>query len=118
MAVQPWRSIRLRMSRRCSASNRPLSMSASVVNGTFVEQRGRSSMAELAQRGPAAEIRPMSSLRLPQTFARRLGVETGDAVLRYELVEEQAFALGRMGRKAEAALAALRSHEGEGRAEV
>jgi hypothetical protein len=60
----------------------------------------------------------MSSLRLPQSFARRLGVETGEAVLRYELVEEQAAALGRMGRKAEAALAALRAHEGEGRAEA
>jgi hypothetical protein len=60
----------------------------------------------------------MSSLRLPQTFARRLGVETGEAVLRYELLQEQAAALGRTGRKAEAALAALRSHEGEGRAEV
>jgi hypothetical protein len=60
----------------------------------------------------------MSSLRLPQSFARRLGVETGEAVLRYELVEEQALSLGRMGRKAEAALAALRAHQGEGRAEV
>ena len=60
----------------------------------------------------------MSSLRLPQSFAHRLGVETGDAVLRYELLQEQAASLGRMGRKAEAALAALRAHEGEGRAEV
>jgi len=60
----------------------------------------------------------MSSLRLPQSFARRLGVETGEAALRYELLEEQAAALGRLGRKAEAALAALRAHEGEGRAAV
>ncbi|MFL5295846.1 MAG: DUF6665 family protein [Phenylobacterium sp.] len=60
----------------------------------------------------------MSSLRMPQAFARRLGVETGEAVLRYELLEEQAAALGRTGRKAEAALAALRAHEGEGRAQV
>ena len=60
----------------------------------------------------------MSSLRLPQSFARRLGVETGEAALRYELMEEQAAALGRMGRKAEAALAALRAHEGEGRPAV
>ena len=60
----------------------------------------------------------MSSLRMPQSFARRLGVETGEAVLRYELVEAQAVSLGRTGRKAEAALAALRAHEGEGRAEV
>lgn len=60
----------------------------------------------------------MSSLRLNQSLMRRLGVETGEAVLRYELMEEQAAALGRTGRKAEAALAALRAHEGEGRAEV
>jgi hypothetical protein len=31
---------------------------------------------------------------------------------------EQAAALGRLGRKAEAALAALKAHEGEGRAEA
>jgi len=60
----------------------------------------------------------MSSLRLPQSLARRLGVDTGEAVLRYELLQEQAASLGRMGRKAEVALAALRAHEGEGRAEV
>jgi hypothetical protein len=60
----------------------------------------------------------MTSLRMPASFARRLGVETGEAVLRYELLEEQAAALGRTGRKAEAALAALRAHEGDGRAEV
>ena len=63
-------------------------------------------------------MRPMSSLRMPQNLATRLGVETGEAVLRYELLEEQAASLGRLGRKAEAALAALRAHEGEGRAEV
>jgi hypothetical protein len=57
----------------------------------------------------------MSSLRMPQSFARRLGVETGDAVLRYELLEEQASSLGRAGRKVEQALAALASHDGEGR---
>lgn len=60
----------------------------------------------------------MSSLRMPQSLARRLGVETGEAVLRYELLEEQAHSLGRMGRKVEVALAALRDHEGEGRAAV
>lgn len=60
----------------------------------------------------------MSSLRLNQSLMRRLGVDTGEAVLRYELMEEQAAALGRTGRKAEAALAALKAHEGEGRAEV
>ena len=64
----------------------------------------------------------MSSLRMTASLIRRLGVETGEAVLRYELMEEQAAALGRTGRKAEAALAALRDHDeaggGEGRAEV
>ena len=60
----------------------------------------------------------MSSLRLPQSFARRLGVEPGEAVLRHELMQEQAASLGRLGRKAEVALAALRAHEGEGRADA
>ena len=60
----------------------------------------------------------MSSLRMPQAFLQRLRADAGEAALRHEIVEEQAAALGRMGRKAEAALAALRAHEGEGRAEV
>ena len=60
----------------------------------------------------------MSSLRMPQSLTSRLGVETGEAVLRYELLEEQAAALGRVGRKLESALAALRDHRGEGRAAV
>ena len=60
----------------------------------------------------------MSSLRVPQSLAKRLGIETGDAVLRYELLQEQAASLGLAGRKVEKALAALREHEGEGRAEV
>lgn len=69
-------------------------------------------------------MRPMSTLRMPQHFGaqslgRRLGVETGEAVLRYELLEEQAHSLGRAGKKVEAALAALRDHPaGEGRAAV
>ena len=59
----------------------------------------------------------MSSLRMPQTLSRRLGVETGEAALRYELLEEQASSLGRAGRKVEAALKALAEHPGgEGRA--
>ena len=62
---------------------------------------------------------PMSSLRMPQSLGRRLGVETGEVVLRYELLEEQAGSLGRAGRKVEAALAALREHPGgDGRAEL
>jgi len=54
---------------------------------------------------------------MPRSLSTRLGVETGDAVLRHELLEEQAQSLGRAGRKVEAALAALRDHPGgEGRA--
>jgi len=60
----------------------------------------------------------MSSLRLPESFKRRLPGESFEAVFNHEIAEEQAASLGRMGRKAEAALAALRAHEGEGRAEV
>jgi hypothetical protein len=60
----------------------------------------------------------MSSLRMPQSLTRRLGVETGDAVLRYELLEEQAVSLGRQGARLERALAVLRDHQGEGRAAV
>jgi hypothetical protein len=60
----------------------------------------------------------MSSLRMPQSLAKRLGVETGEAALRYELLQEQAAALGRTGAKLEKALAALRSHAGEGRGAV
>lgn len=65
-------------------------------------------------------MRPMSSLRPPQSLTSRLGVDTGEAVLRYELLEEQAVSLGRAGRKMEAALAVLRDLEqgGEGRAEA
>jgi hypothetical protein len=55
---------------------------------------------------------------MPQSLSKRLGVETGDAVLRYELLQEQAASLGQSGRKVEKALAALRDHQGEGRAEV
>jgi hypothetical protein len=61
----------------------------------------------------------MSSLRMPQSLTQRLGVDTGETVLRYELLEEQAHSLGRAGGKVEAALAALRAHPGgEGRGEV
>lgn len=64
-------------------------------------------------------MEPMSSLRMPQSLGRRLGVETGQAALNYELLEEQAASLGRAGRKVEAALAALREHPGgEGRGAV
>jgi len=55
---------------------------------------------------------------MPQSLLQRLGADSGEAALRYELVEEQAATLGRMGRKAEAALAALKAHEGDGRGEA
>lgn len=60
----------------------------------------------------------MSSFRPPQSLTQRLGVETGDAVFRHELLEEQAASLGRQGARLETALAALRAHEGEDRAAV
>ena len=54
----------------------------------------------------------MSSLRMPQSLTKRLKFETGEAVLRYELLEEQAASLGRMGEKMEKALAALSADAG------
>lgn len=61
----------------------------------------------------------MSTLRMPQALTRRLDPESGEAALRYELLEEQAHSLGRAGRKVELALAALAAHPGgEGRAEL
>ena len=61
----------------------------------------------------------MSSLRMPQSLVARLKPETGQAVLHYELLEEQAHSLGRAGRKVEAALAALAAHPGgEGRGDL
>lgn len=78
-----------------------------------------SSPAKLALQRVVANISRMSSLRMPQSLARRLGSDTGEAVLRYELMEEQAQSLGRAGRKVEVALAALAAHEGgEGRADL
>jgi hypothetical protein len=75
--------------------------------------------AALALTRPSANMVAMSSLRMPQSLIKRLGADTGEAVLRYELMEEQAASLGRMGRKVEQALAALAAHEGaEGRAEL
>lgn len=50
------------------------------------------------------------SLRLP-SLTKRLRIETGEAVLQYELMEEQAHSLGRSGKKVEAALAALSAHD-------
>jgi len=62
---------------------------------------------------------PMSSLRMPQSLTARLKPESGDAVLHYELLQEQAYSLGRAGLKVETAIAALRAHPGgEGRDQV
>ena len=57
----------------------------------------------------------MSSLRMPESFQQRLPGESCEAVFNREIAEEQAASLGRIGRKA---AAALKAHEGEGRAEV
>jgi hypothetical protein len=55
---------------------------------------------------------------MPQGFAARLPGEEGLAALHHEIAEEQAASLGRMGGKVEAALAALRASDGEGRPEA
>ncbi|HEY4171111.1 MAG TPA: DUF6665 family protein [Reyranella sp.] len=61
----------------------------------------------------------MSSPPFSSALLNRLGArDAADVALRAELVSEQAASLGRVGRKAEAALAALKAHEGDGRAEV
>jgi hypothetical protein len=60
----------------------------------------------------------MPSIDTLQTLLGRSRGEAADVAMHGEIAQEQAAALGRMGRKAEAALAALRAHEGEGRAEV
>jgi len=59
----------------------------------------------------------MSNLRMPQNFSQTTRLETGESILNYEIMEEQAASLGRAGRKVEATLEALRAHPGgEGRA--
>jgi hypothetical protein len=61
----------------------------------------------------------MSSPPFSSGLLNRLGArDAADVALRAELVSEQAASLGRVGRKAEAALAALKAHEGDGRADV
>jgi len=54
----------------------------------------------------------MAAPQITQSLTKRLGVETGEAVLRYELLQEQAAALGRQGARLERALAALKAHAG------
>src|SRR6185369_8341927 len=75
-------------------------------DGTFSEHCSRVN-GQACNPAVRRQIGAMSSLRMPQSLARRLGVDTGEAVLRYELLEEQAAALGRAGAKLEQALAAL-----------
>ena len=70
-------------------------------------------MAPLASGRRGANMGVMSSLRMPQSLLERLGGDAAEASLRHELMEEQAASLGRMGRKVEAALAALNAHEGD-----
>jgi len=60
----------------------------------------------------------MSSREMLFNLLRRPAGDGAEAAFQYEVAEEQAAALGRMGRKAEAALTALREYRGEGRAEV
>ena len=56
---------------------------------------------------------------MPQSLVNRPKPESGDAILRYELMEEQAQPLGRAGRKVESALATLRDHPGgDGRSDL
>ena len=85
----------------------------------FAEE-GRQSWVRLAAgAGPGQNRRPMPSFRAPQSLIARLKPESGQAVLHYELMEEQAQSLGRAGRKVEAALSALAAHPGgDGRADL
>ena len=56
---------------------------------------------------------------MPQSLVNRLKPESGDAILRYEFMEEQAQSLGRAGRKVETSLAALSAHDGgDGRGDL
>lgn len=59
------------------------------------------------------------SLRLPQNLQTRLRFESGEQILGRELLGEQAYSLGRAGKKVEAALQALAEHPpGEDRTAV
>lgn len=54
----------------------------------------------------------MSNLRMPQGLSSTL-FKTGASILDYEIQEEQAYALGRAGRRVETALAALRAFDAD-----
>ncbi len=75
-------------------------------------------MVELAPRRRGANMGAMPSREMLFNLLKRPTGDGAEAAFRYEVVEEQAAALGRMGRKAEAALTALREHQGEGRGEA
>ncbi|MCR5874852.1 hypothetical protein LRS10_12140 [Phenylobacterium sp. J426] len=57
----------------------------------------------------------MSPLRMPQHLADPPHVDSGEAVLRFKLLEELDTGLKRNEDRVEAALAALRRHDAEGR---
>jgi len=52
------------------------------------------------------------SLRLPQSLGSSFSFETGASALEQELAAEKAASLGRMGKRVEAALGALRDFDG------
>ena len=54
------------------------------------------------------------TVRPPREFAPKIWTDNPAAVLDYELAQEKASTLGRLGRALEAALAALRAHDAEG----
>lgn len=57
----------------------------------------------------------MSPLRTPRTLGEPAHVDTGEAMMRFELLEELDAAVGRCEREVEAALSALRAHDAGGR---
>lgn len=56
----------------------------------------------------------MSPLRTPRTLNAPPHVDSGEAVMRFELLEELDAAVGRAERQVDAALAALREHDARG----
>lgn len=57
----------------------------------------------------------MSPLRTPRTLNEPPHVDTGEAMMRFELLEELDAAVGRAERAVQASLAALREHDAGGR---
>src|SRR3954471_1852825 len=54
------------------------------------------------------------TVRPPRQFSPKIWTDNPAAVLDYELAQEKASTLGRLGRALEAALAALRAHDADG----